>query len=105
MLEDSDPRPVRLGHVVAGAADVEDRARLDPEELLGLLLVGEEANVLLDRHPLLPDKGDGAAGRGLPGGQRGHAVEIDDRPHQLVDEVAIVGKTLGLHGGDGNRSR
>ena len=105
MLENADRRAVRLGHVVAGAADVEHRARLDAEELLRLLLVGEEADVLLDRHSLLPHERDRPAGRRLPGGQRRDAIEVDHRPDQLVDEEAVMGKTLVLHGGDGNHSR
>ena len=71
----------------------------------GLLLVGEEADVLLDRHPLLPHERDRPTGRGLADRERRHPVEVDHRPDELVDEEAVLGEALVLHGGDGNASR
>ena len=90
MLEDPDRRTGGVGDVVARAADVEHRARLDPKELLGLRFVGEEADVLLDRHPLLADVGDRPSGRGLADRERRHPVEVDHRADELVDQETIV---------------
>ena len=64
--EHADPLAVRRRHVVA-AAELHHRARLDPEELPRLVLVGEEADVLLDRHPLLAHERD----RSRPGRRSG----------------------------------
>src|SRR5439155_7138052 len=82
--------------VVAGAADVEHRASRDAEELTRLAFVGIEADVLLERQLLLAHIGDRRARRRLPGRERRHAIEVRDRPDQLVDEKAVV---MELHDG------
>jgi len=69
------------------------------------LLVGEETDVLLDRHSFLPHERDRPTRRGLADRERCHPIEIDHRPDELVDEKAVLGKALVLHGSDGNASR
>jgi len=76
--------------VVAGAADVEHRAGCDPEELLRFAFVGVEADVLLDREPLLPHVGDRRAGGRLARGERRDAVEVRDRADELIHEEPVV---------------
>src|SRR5205823_6775767 len=98
VLQYPDRSTLRRRDVVARAADVEHRAGLDPEDLLRLVLVGVEADVLLDRHALLPDVGDRAAGRRLARGQRRDAIQIDHRPYELVDQEAVVCEAL-IHWG------
>ena len=88
LLEHADLLAGRRGHVVA-AAELHHRAGLDPEELLGLVLVGEEADVLLDRHPLLPHERDRQPARRDP-------VEVHHRPDQLLD-LEPIGVEDGAH--------
>ena len=98
MVKDADRRTVGRRHVVARAAGIEDGARLQPEELLGLRLVGEEADVLLDRHLLLAHERHRAAQRRLAGRERRDAIQVRDRPDQLIDEIPVVLKAVVPHG-------
>ena len=97
MLEKADRCTGCIRHVVARPAGVQYRPCLDPEELLILLLVGEEPDVLLDRHPLLPDERDRTTGRRLTRRERGDPVEIHDRPDELIDEVPVASEALVVH--------
>ena len=91
-MEDADRTPGGIRDVVPGPARVQHRPRLEAEQLLGLGVVREEADVLLDRHLLLPHKRDRPAERRLAGGQRRDPVEVRDRPDQLVDQITVVRK-------------
>ena len=89
MLEHADRLAGGVVDVVA-AADVDDATGFDAKELLVLPFVGEEANVLAEGHPLLAHERDRAARRRLPGRERGYAIEVHDRAHELLDQEAVV---------------
>ena len=57
-------------------------------------LVGEEADVLLDRHLLLADVGDRRPGRRLADGERRDPVEVAIGRIELVDQIAVVARTV-----------
>ena len=96
LLQQSDALSLGVGDVVA-PAHVEDCPGLDPEELFAFGLVGEEADVLLDRQLLLADEGERLPWTRAVGTQSGDAVEVDDRPDELIDEVGVVGESLVGH--------
>ena len=83
---------------VVAAADLHHRARLDPPELARLALVRVEADVLLDRHSLLPHERHGRrSGR--------DAIEVDHRLDQLVDHESVLGEPVGHAPPDSTRAR
>jgi hypothetical protein len=89
LLERADAFTVGRREVVT-AAHVEHLAPLQAEELLALRLVREEADVLFDRKLLLADEGDRLPRARPVGSQRRDAIEVRDRPDELVDEEAVV---------------
>ena len=89
VLEHADRLAGGVVDVVA-AADVDDAAGLDAEELLVFPFVGEETDVLAKRHSLLAHEGHGTARRRLPHGERRDSVEVDDRTDELLDQEAVV---------------
>ena len=94
-----------LEYVIASSADVEQRTRFDPKELVRLLLVGVETDVFFDGKLLLAHVGDRPARRRLTDGERGDAIEVRDRPDHLVNEESVVAETVGGHGCDRNHDR